>query len=156
MLVNILIFAYSLHVASTITTCITNGVFKQLLLECCHYSNIQYYSNLSCDLQVMWDPETFPARASSLSFKPWCATQTATVTTSHVWRTRHHHTAHAQGIKGIPIYHCRLFTIASILSHLRYRKSQCTLSVTARVQLHLLTLYLLDLVTVSIGLLLFD
>lgn len=40
MLVNILIFAYSLRVASTITTGIANGVFKRHLLERCHYSNI--------------------------------------------------------------------------------------------------------------------
>lgn len=102
---------------------------------------------LSCDLQVMWDPETSPARASSLSFKPWCATQTAAVTTSHMWRTWRHHTAHAQGMEGIPSYLSLQFAIALILSDLPYKKSQCTLSVTASVQLHLVSLYLLDLVT---------
>lgn len=102
---------------------------------------------LSRDLQVMWDPETSPARASSLSFKPWCAPRTATVTTSQVWGSRQHHAAHAQGMKGIPIYLSLQFTIALIWSDLLYRKSQCTLSVMASVQPHLFSLFILDLVT---------
>ncbi len=41
-------------------------------------------------IQVMWDPEISPAQASSLSCRPSCATQTATVTTNHTWWTRLH------------------------------------------------------------------
>lgn len=65
MLVNILIFAYSLRVASALTTCITEGVFKRLLPDCCHYSNIL----------VMWPPGYVgPRNLPSTGFFPFLQT----------------------------------------------------------------------------------
>ena len=68
-------------------------------------------TTLSRLLQVMWDHETSPAPASSLSCRRSCATRTAPVITSRAWWTRLHRgrLADPQGVQGTAVRQYTLY-----------------------------------------------
>lgn len=86
--------AYPLFAAGTTVPVYPTGILKQLASKSVTLS-------LSCDLQVMRDPGTCPALASSLSSKHWCAPRTATATARRGPSTPRRHSVLMQGVRGI-------------------------------------------------------
>ena len=81
-------------------------------------------TTLSRLLQVMWDHETSPAPASSLSSRRSCATRTAPAITNRAWWTRLHRgrLVDPQGVQGTAV---RQYTVHDLSSDLCYRWVKC-------------------------------